>query len=97
LVDEVDAAADGGAESEAVVSPVDIVVHRLGNGDDLGAGAVEAHGERQRVIAADRDDGVEPKLANGFEDARSRIDRRLADRDLESRAQAFGNLLSAHL
>ena len=59
LVDEVDGAGDGGGEADAVVGAVDVVVHRLRDGDDGEALVRQAERERQRVVAADRHERVD--------------------------------------
>ena len=56
VVDELHAARDGGREADAVVGAVDVVVHRLRDGDDRDALLVHPQGEGQRVVAADRDE-----------------------------------------
>ena len=60
--DHLDRARDGGREADAVVGAQDVVVHRLGNGDRRKALAAEALGERERVLAADRHEGVEAEV-----------------------------------
>ena len=59
LVDEVDRARHRRREADAVVGAVDVVVHRLRDADDREALVVEAEGERQRVVAADRHQRVD--------------------------------------
>ena len=54
-VDELDAPGDRGREPDAVVGAVDVVVHRLRDGDHRDALVVQAQPVRQRVVAADRD------------------------------------------
>ncbi len=48
-----------GRESDAVVGPRDVVVHRLGDRDDLEALFVQPHAVAQRVVATDRDQVVD--------------------------------------
>ena len=55
LVDEVHGPRDRGREPDAVVGAVDVVVHRLRDGDDGDALLVQPQRERERVVAADRD------------------------------------------
>ena len=62
LVDEVHRPRDRGGEPDAVVGPVDVVVHRLGDRDHRDALVVEAERERQRVVPADRDHRVDAEL-----------------------------------
>ena len=50
---------DGGVEAEGVVRGVEVVVHGLGNADDLQAGVGQPLGGGQRSFAADGDDGVD--------------------------------------
>ena len=66
LVDEVHRAGDGGGEADAVVGAVDVVVHRLRDGDDRDALVGQAQRERERVVAADRHQRVD---AQPFEHA----------------------------
>ena len=58
-VGHLDGARDAGAEADAVVGAGHVVVHRLGNGDDLDAFLVQAHAVAERVVAADRDEVVD--------------------------------------
>ena len=59
LVDELHAAGDRGREADAVVGAEDVVVHRLGHGQDLHALAGQPLGVRQGVVAADGDQPVQ--------------------------------------
>jgi hypothetical protein len=52
-VDQLLRARDRRREADAVLRPVDVVVHRLGNRDQRQAALVERRRERQRVVAAD--------------------------------------------
>src|SRR5208283_1094068 len=52
-------ASDAGAEADAVVGTGNIIVHGLGNGDDLHAFLIKANAVAQRVIAANRDQVVD--------------------------------------
>src|SRR5262245_28972376 len=52
-MNELNAASHRGAEADAVVSAVDVVIHGLGNGDYFDAFAVQALGIAERVVAAD--------------------------------------------
>jgi hypothetical protein len=53
LVDEADAAGDGGGETDTVVGAEDVVVHRLGDADDGEAFAMDAGRVSQGVLTAD--------------------------------------------
>ena len=59
VVDELHAARDGGGEADAVVRPVDVVVHRLRDRHHGDALVVQAQRVREGVVAADRDQDVE--------------------------------------
>ena len=50
---------DGGVEAERRRRLVEVVVDRLGHADDPQPGVVQAVGDRQRAVAADRDQGVD--------------------------------------
>src|SRR5918996_1669674 len=56
---QLDRARDAGAEADAVVRAVDVVVHRLGDGDDVHAFVVQTLGVAERVVAPDRDQDVD--------------------------------------
>jgi hypothetical protein len=57
-VDGAFGAGDGGGETDAVLGVADIVVHGLGDGDDLDAFLVEAGGVGEGIVATDGDDVV---------------------------------------
>ena len=62
----------GGIETEGVVGGVEVVVHGLGNADDLQAGVGEAFGGREGSFAADGDDGVDAQPVHvGLDDLRA--------------------------
>ncbi len=82
-VDGVLGPGDGGREADAVLGPPDVVVHRLGDGDDLDPGIGEDLRVREGVVAADGDQGVDPEAVQVLEhdgrevvDARARLERR---------------------
>ena len=52
---------DGGREADAVLRLANVVVHRLGDGDDLDPRVGEDLRVREGVVAADRDQGVDPQ------------------------------------
>ena len=59
---------DGGVEAEGVVGRVQVVVDRLRNADDRKAVlGVEPRRDAERVLAADRDERVEPLVLEGRE------------------------------
>ncbi len=58
-VGQLDGAGDAGAEADAVIGAGHIVIHRLGDGDDLDALLVQAHAVAQRIIAADGDQVID--------------------------------------
>ena len=63
---------DGGIEAERVVRGVEVVVHGLGDADDLQAGVGEALGGGQRSFTADGDDGVNAEPFHvGLDDVRA--------------------------
>ena len=61
-VRELDRARHAGAEADAVVRPVDIVVHRFRYGDDIHAFVVQSLAVAERVVAADGDQHVDPDV-----------------------------------
>ena len=61
LMHEVHGPRDRRREPDAVVGAVDVVVHRLGDRDDRHAFVVQPQRERQRVVAADRDQRADPQ------------------------------------
>jgi hypothetical protein len=63
-------AGDGGGEADAVFGVLHVVIHRLGDGDDLDAFLVEACGVAEGVVAADGDNVVG---AEGFEVLEDRV------------------------
>ena len=60
VVDELHAARDRGREADAVIGAVDVVVHRLRDRDHGHALVVHPQPVRERVVAADRDQHVDP-------------------------------------
>ena len=67
-LDGVHGAGDGGGEADAVLGIPHVVVHRLGDGDDLHALAVELGGVAQGVVAADGDQVIEPEGLDVLQD-----------------------------
>ena len=59
LVDELHTAGDRGRETDAVVGPEDVVVHRLRHGNHRYAFAGKPGAVRKGVVAADRDQPVQ--------------------------------------
>src|ERR1700680_3575157 len=51
---QLDRARDAGAEADAVVGTIDVVVHRLRDGDYLHPFVVQAFAVAERVVASDR-------------------------------------------
>src|SRR5207237_10670079 len=66
-VRELDRARDAGAEADGVVRAIDVVVHRLRNGDDVHALIVQALAIAQGVIAADRNEHVDAEVREVLE------------------------------
>ncbi len=62
LVHEDHRARHGGREPDAVVGAVHVVVHRLRDRDDGHAFLVQPQRERERVVAADRDQRVDAEM-----------------------------------
>src|SRR5262249_3800915 len=54
-------------EPDAVLGPEDVVVHRLGDADDRHPLLVEAAGEGEGAVAADRDEGLQAEELEGAE------------------------------
>src|SRR5713226_4558082 len=70
--DEFFRARDGGGEANAVFRALDIVVHRLGNGDDGHARSGESGGEAEGVVA-DGDEAGDAEAVEIFEDHGSEV------------------------
>ena len=68
-IDRVGRERDRGVEPEAVGGADDVVVDRLRHADDRDAQLAELVGDRQRAVAADDDQRVEPQPAEDLEDA----------------------------
>ena len=79
-VDELDAPRDRGREPDAVVRAVDVVVHRLRDGDDRDALVVQSQAVRQRVVTADRDQRVESEVLDHAERVLGEVVRPVAFR-----------------
>ena len=58
-LDGVHGAGDGGGEADAVFGVPHVIVHRLGDGDDVEALAVEFGGIAERVVAANGDQVIQ--------------------------------------
>ena len=59
---ELDGARNAGAESNAVVGAVDVVVHGLRNGDDVHTLVVQPFPVTEGVVASNRDQHVDPDV-----------------------------------
>jgi hypothetical protein len=68
-VDRVGRDLHGGLEAEREVGAGEVVVDRLGDADDGDARLRELAGDAERVLAADRDERVEPQLVERGPDA----------------------------
>ena len=80
VVDELDAARDRRRKPDAVVRPVDVVVHRLRDRDHGHALVVHPQRVRQRVVAADRDQHVDPERLDDPERVVGEVERAVAAR-----------------
>ncbi len=58
-MDELHAACHGRAEADAVVRAVDVIIHRLGDGDDGEAFAMQAFAKAERIVTADGDQAID--------------------------------------
>ena len=65
---QLDRARDAGAEANAVISSVDVVVHRLRNGDDAYPFVMQSLAVTQGVVSPDRDQHVDSDVLEVFED-----------------------------
>ncbi len=72
-VGHLDGAGDARAEADAVIGARDIVVHRLGDGDDLDAFLIEADAVAKCVVAADRDEVFDAKPLEILDDFRREV------------------------
>ena len=66
-VRELDRARHAGAESNAVVGPENVVVHRLRNRDDIHPLVVQSFAIAERVVPADRDQDVDANVLEVFQ------------------------------
>ena len=89
-----DGAGDAGGEADAVVGARDVVVHRLGDGDDRHPLVVQAHAVGQRVVAADRDQVVDAEQLEVLEHLGREVVRR---RRRSVRAGGGGTLRARHV
>ena len=64
---------DGGREADAVLGPLDVVVHRLGDRHQRDAGIGEDLRVRQRVVATDRHEDVDAQVGEVVEDERGQV------------------------
>ena len=58
-MDEVDSSGHRGGEADAIVGPVNVVVHGLGYGNDRNTLLMKPQSVRQRVVATDGDEHVD--------------------------------------
>ncbi len=61
-VDRLHGDVDGGVEAEGVVGGTEVVVDGLRHSDDVDAEVVQLGGDAEGVLAADRDQRVDPEL-----------------------------------
>ena len=78
-IDEFLRPGDGRREPDAVLGPGRVVVHRLGDRDQREPLRREDPRERQRVVAADGDEGVDAQLLEVLEDDGREVEAILAD------------------
>ena len=93
VVDEVDRAGDRGREADAVVGAVDVVVHGLRQADDLDPLQVEAAGEGEGAVAADRHQGVEVEVAEHLEGGVGEVEPAVGELLVGAPAQVLGDAL----
>ena len=67
LVDKLNATGNGGAKTDAIIGAVDIIVHRLGNGDDGKALAMETLAVAQGIVTADGNQRVNAQVLQVLE------------------------------
>ena len=67
-------------EADAVVGPEHVVVHRLRDGDDAEVLLVQAGGEAERVVAADRDQRLEAQVVEDAQDVARAVDAAVGPR-----------------
>ena len=79
-VDRLLGAGDRGREADAVLGPLDVVVHRLGDGHERHAGVHQHLRVRQRVVAADGHQDVDAERGDVVEDERRQVVEVVADR-----------------
>jgi hypothetical protein len=90
-IDEFHAAADRGAEADAEVGAVDVVVHGLGAGHDVHAFPVQARGVGQGVVAADGHQRPDPQLVQRGHHVIGAVDP-VAGPGIEVRLQGLGQI-----
>ncbi len=72
-VNHLDGAGDAGAEADAVVGARDVIVHGLGNADNLEALFVQTNAVAEGIVAADGNESVNPEPGEILEDFRSEV------------------------
>ena len=70
---------DRGREADAVLGPLDVVVHRLGDGHQGDARVGQDLRVGQRVVATDRHEDIDPERRQVVEDERGQVEQVLAD------------------
>ena len=73
-MDKVDAARNGGGKADAVIRAEDVVIHRLGDRNDLQTFAVQMRAEGKCPISPDRDHGIDTEMFHHTKDMRRAID-----------------------
>src|SRR5439155_10978249 len=91
-VDHLNGAGDAGAEADAIVRARDVIVHGLGNADDLEALFVETNAVAEGIVAADGNESVDAEPGEILEDFRSEVILLCGEFILEMRRDiGFGN------
>src|SRR5438876_1706704 len=72
-VDHLNGAGDAGAEANAIVRARDVVVHGLGNADDLEALFVETNAVAEGIVTTDGNESVDSEPGEILEDFRSQV------------------------
>ena len=83
-IDELLRARDGRGEADAVLGPLNVVVHRLRHSHEAHPFAHEDLGERERVVATDRHEPIEAERLDVPQDQRSQVVDAVADGEARS-------------
>ena len=87
---ELDTAGDRSREPDAVIRAVNVVVHRLGDGDDRDTLVVKAEAVGQGVVASDRDERIEAELLDHPDRVGGEVEWAITDHAVGEEARNVG-------